>query len=394
MYNFDTVISRQGTSALKYDFHQKYGKPQGVTPFWIADMDFQIAPEITAALERTTNHGMYGYTESGASYFAAVRDWFAQGFDYHIQGDWLVKTPGVVYALAMGIRAFSQPGDGVLIQKPLYYPIEQAIIANGRTLLDNTLVYQNGRYTIDFADFEAKAATAKIFILCNPHNPVGRVWTADELAEMGRICQKHGVIVISDEIHCDIIAPGHKHMVFSNICPQVPSIICTSPSKSFNLAGLQLSNIFIQRQDLRDLFVAEIGKTGYSQLNTMGIVACEAAYRHGRPWLEAANRYIFQNAATIKSLLAQKLPQAHVVDLEGTYLLWVDFHGLDIAHDQLEQILLNEVKVWFSSGTTFGHTGDGFFRINLACPRSLLEGIPFEHVRPLQPGQPLLPGQH
>lgn len=372
---FDKIIPRHNTNSLKYDFPAKYNKPADAVPLWVADMDFPIAEEITQAIQAYTHHGIYGYSEVGDSYFATLENWFKNQHDFHIQKDWLVKTPGIVYALAMAIQAYTKVGEGVLIQKPLYYPIEGAILANHRTVIDNTLVYKNGTYHIDFDDFEKKAAQAKIFILCNPHNPVGRVWTYDELKEMARIVKKYNLIVISDEIHQDLTFDNHKHLTFANITPDVKTITCTSPSKTFNLAGLQVSNIFIPDQNLRDAFTTAMGTTGYSQLNTLGLVACQAAYTHGLPWLTQLKDYLWQNMLYVKSTLADIAPQVDVIPLEGSYLLWLDFNKLGIPHDVLEDALLTKAGLWLSSGTTFGATGEGFFRINLACPRTTLENI-------------------
>ena len=372
-HHFDKITPRQGTNSLKYDFHHRYNKPISATPLWVADMDFPVATEITAAIQKAVDHGIYGYSDTASSYFEAVASWLNTHHNYQVKEDWLIKTPGVVYALAMAIQAYCAPGEAVLIQKPLYYPIEGAILANGRQVLDNTLQYKDGQYTIDFVDFEEKARQAKIFILCNPHNPVGRVWTVAELTEMGRICKRHNVIVVSDEIHQDLVFAPHKHHCFSNLVADVPSIICTSPSKTFNLAGLQVSNIFIPDLHLRSKFVQQMANTGYSQLNTLGLVACQAACNHGLPWLNALKEYLWQNAQYVKNRLAQDLPQAHVTPLEGSYLMWIDFSPLGIPHHIIEETLLSKQKIWLSSGLQFGPTGDGFFRINLACPRSLLD---------------------
>jgi len=376
MYNFDEVINRYGTNSYKYDFPERFNKPADAIPLWVADMDFRIPPEVMTAIQKVADHGIYGYTESKLDYFQSVANWFANKHDYHIEEDWMVLAPGIVFALGMAIKGLTAPGDTILIQKPLYYPIENTILANNRIAIDNPLIYENGLYTIDIADFEEKIVenNIKMFILCNPHNPVGRVWTHDELLAMGRVCQKHNVIVVSDEIHCDIVFDGHKHLVFTNICSDFAdfSIICTAPSKTFNLAGLQVSNIFIPNKKLRGKFKHEIWATGYSQLNTMGLAACHAAYEHGSPWLDALLEYLADNANFVHDYLAQHVPQIKSIPLEGSYLKWLDFNPLDIPHLEIEE-RLNNAKVWLSSGTSFGAAGEGFFRVNLACPRSILE---------------------
>jgi len=375
-YNFDEVINRQNTNSYKYDFPEAFNKPPGALPLWVADMDFRIPPEVMAAIQKVADHGIYGYTGVKDDYFQAIEGWFADMHGYHVKNEWMVKVPGVVFALGMAIKGLTAPGDAILIQKPLYYPIENTIVANNRVSIDNPLVYSRGRYTINLEDFERKIAenNARMFILCNPHNPVGRVWTREELLGMGRICQKYKCVVVSDEIHCDIIFEGHKHLVFSTICDEFAdfSVICTAPSKTFNLAGLQNSNIFIPNEDLRARFAHEIWASGYSQLNAMGLEACRAAYLHGREWLGELIQYLAGNVAFVYEVLAAELPRIKPVALEGSYLQWLDFTALGLSHDELDA-RLDRVKVWLSSGTAFGAAGAGFFRVNLACPKSTLE---------------------
>lgn len=374
-YNFDEVINRYNTNSYKYDFPEKFNKPPDALPLWVADMDFRIPPQVMAAIQKVADHGIYGYADSKDDYFQAVAGWFADMHGYHVKSEWMVKVPGVVFGLGMAIKGLTAPGDKIVIQKPLYYPIENTIVANGRVAIDNPLVYSQGRYTIDFEDFERKIAenNAKMFILCNPHNPVGRVWTREELLTMGRICQKHGCIVVSDEIHCDLVFEGHKHLVFSTICEDFAdfSVICTAPSKTFNLAGLQNANIFIPNQGLRERFNHEIWASGYGQLNVMGLEACRAAYLYGREWLAELMQYLAKNAALTCEVMAARLPHVKVTALEGSYLQWLDFNALGLSHEELED-RLNRAKVWLSSGTAFGAAGAGFFRVNLACPRSVL----------------------
>jgi len=374
-YNFDEVINRYNTNSYKYDFPEKFNKPPDALPLWVADMDFRIPPQVMAAIQKVADHGIYGYADSKDDYFQAVAGWFADMHGYHVKSEWMVKVPGVVFGLGMAIKGLTAPGDKIVIQKPLYYPIENTIVANGRVAIDNPLVYSQGRYTIDFEDFERKITenNAKMFILCNPHNPVGRVWTREELLTMGRICQKHGCIVVSDEIHCDLVFEGHKHLVFSTICEDFAdfSVICTAPSKTFNLAGLQNANIFIPNQGLRERFNHEIWASGYGQLNVMGLEACRAAYLYGREWLAELMQYLAKNAALTCEVMAARLPHVKVTALEGSYLQWLDFNALGLSHEELED-RLNRAKVWLSSGTAFGAAGAGFFRVNLACPRSVL----------------------
>ena len=288
---FDRIIDRRHTNSLKHDFAQEEGYPPDVLPLWVADMDFQAPPGVRDALRRAVDHGIFGYSDTKGDYDQAVIHWFRTRFGWAPQASWLVKTPGVVFALAMAVRALTGPGDGVLIQPPVYYPFFSVVRNNDRRVAENRLIYENGSYRIDFEDFERKIVEhhVKLFLLCSPHNPVGRVWTPAELARMGEICRRHGVFVVSDEIHCDFAFPGHPHHVFLEAVPELEeqAIICTAPSKTFNLAGLQVSNIWIPNESVRSRFQREMGRCGCYLLNAMGLTACQAAYApsgiHSRP---------------------------------------------------------------------------------------------------------------
>lgn len=375
--DFDRIIDRKNTNSLKYDFAAKRGKPPGLLPLWVADMDFQTCPEVIEALKRAAEHGIFGYSESREAYFNALHRWYLEHFGWATQPSWLVKTPGVVYAIATAVRAYTQAGDAVLIQQPVYYPFSSAVLDNGRKLVNNPLVYENGAYRIDFADFEAKIVEnrVKLFVFCSPHNPVGRVWTREELEKVGEICLKHNVLVVSDEIHADFVYEGHRHLVFAGISPAFSdiTITCTAPSKTFNLAGLQVSNIFISNQALRRRFRAEIGRSGYSQLNTLGLVACQAAYEHGEEWLRQLRVYLEGNLALIRDFLAHRLDTVRLVEPQGTYLAWLDFKALGLTEEQREDLIVNGAKLWLDSGVMFGQDGEGFERLNFACPRAVLE---------------------
>ncbi|MDR0881513.1 MAG: pyridoxal phosphate-dependent aminotransferase [Candidatus Adiutrix sp.] len=376
-YNFDEIIPRAGTNSLKYDFARERGRPEDILPLWVADMDFQTPAEVIERLTALARHGIFGYTETKADYFEAVRSWFDCGFGYEPQPEWLVKTPGVVYALATAVRALTEPGQSVMIQEPVYYPFAGVVRANGRRLINNRLVCQNGRYRMDLADFERQIVEhqVRLFLLCSPHNPVARVWTREELTALGQICLKHHCPVVSDEIHCDFIYPGHQHHILAALGPELAdnALICTAPSKTFNLAGLQTSNIFIQNQALRKRFVSEIQRSGYSQLNTMGLAACQCAYEQGRDWLEQLKIYLAQNLDFLRDFVARRLPGLRLVEPEGTYLVWLDFSGLGLGQADLTNLIVRRAKVWLDDGRMFGQGGDGFQRINIACPRSLLE---------------------
>lgn len=375
--DFDTVIDRKNTKSLKYDFAVRRGKPADVLPLWVADMDFKVSSYITDALEAMAQHGIFGYSESEDSYFEAVKGWLQRRHNWEVQENWLTKTPGIVFALAMAVRAYTEAGDSVLIQQPVYYPFKEVILDNHRKLIDNTLVQdKDGNYKIDFEDFERKIIEEKVklFILCNPHNPVGRVWTKEELARLGDICLKHGVIVVSDEIHSDFVFEGEQH-VFATVKEELADhcIICTSPSKTFNIAGLQISNIFIPNRSLRTCFLKEVAAAGYSQVGLPGLVACEAAYRHGDEWLDAVLAYIKANAAFTREYLEKNLPKVKMVTLEGTYLVWLDFKEYGLSDAELDKRIIYEAGLWLDSGAVFGPCGEGFQRINIACPRATLE---------------------
>ena len=375
-YNFDEVIDRSNTKSFKYDYSKEMGVPEKAIPLWVADMDFQIPREATEAIMKSAQHAIYGYTITNDEYKRAVMDWFAKRFDFESKAEWIVTTPGVVFALAVIVRAFTQERDSVMIQKPVYHPFERIVVANKRKLVENSLVYENGAYHIDFDDFEQKIIEndVRMFILCSPHNPVGRVWTKDELRRMGEICLRHNCLVISDEIHCDIIYEGYKHNVFSTIDASFldNTIICTAPSKTFNLAGLQNSNIFIANERLRGGFIKEYSKTGYEQLNTMGVVASQAVYEHGHIWLAELLQYLQGNLNFMKEFF-KKHTKVKIVEPEGTYLVWLDFKDFGLSQDELDDLLLNKAQIWLSSGTSFGGQGEGFQRINIACPRKTLQ---------------------
>lgn len=377
-FDFDKIVDRKNTDCLKYDFAVKRGMPEGILPLWVADMDFQIAPAITEALEKRVAHRIFGYSEATESYFEAVKGWMKKRHGWDVSEEWLIKTPGIVFALAMAVKAFTKEGDGVLIQQPVYYPFSEVIRDNNRKVISNDLIQNaSGHYEIDFDDFEKKIITNKIklFILCSPHNPVGRVWTRDELIKIGDICIKHGVIVVADEIHEDFVYEPHKHTVFAGIKEEFRnnSITCTSPGKTFNLAGLQVSNIFIPNESLREKMRHEINAAGYSQLNTLGLVACQAAYTYGDEWYEEMIAYIKSNIEFFKSYVKENIPQLKVVDTEGTYLVWVDFRELGLTNNELENLIVNRANLWLDSGAIFGQTGEGFQRFNVACARTTLE---------------------
>ena len=375
--DFDKVVDRKNTSCLKYDFAVKRGMPADILPLWVADMDFKTSSYIQDAVAAQAEHGIYGYTESGDSYFEAVQSWFFTHYDWKVEEKWLVKTPGVVFALAMAVQAFTQENDAVMIQQPVYYPFSGVIKDNGRRIIDNTLVQDEvGNYHMDIADFEEKIVKeqVKLFFLCNPHNPVGRAWNREELEKIGDICYKHHVLIVSDEIHADFVY-NRKHQVLVNLKKEYEeiTITCTAPSKTFNIAGLQVSNIFIPDNQLRHRFKRQIAASGYSQLNAAGLAACEAAYRYGEEWYNGVKAYIRENISFTKKFLEERIPKVKMLEPEGTYLVWVDFRALGLSNRELEDLIIHKAGLWLDSGAIFGAAGEGFQRINVACPRVTLQ---------------------
>lgn len=375
--NFDTVPNRRGTNCFKYDFAREMGMPEDVLPLWVADMDFPTAPAVLERLHALAEHGIFGYTGVKDAYFSAVHNWYAQRFGWETQRSWLVTTPGVVFAIAIAIRAFTQKGDAILIQQPVYYPFADKVTENDRQLVVNPLILKNGRYEMDFADMERKIADnrVKMFLLCSPHNPVGRVWTKEELLRVGEICQKHGVLVVSDEIHADFTYAGHTHRVFASVKSEFAdfTITCTAPSKTFNLAGLQNSNIFIPNRQLRHAYKKELSACGCGGTNCMGMAACQAAYEAGADWLEQLKQYLAGNLAYVRQFLREKLPDIALIEPEGTYLVWLDLRKLGLTEQQQRQLIVQDAKLWLDTGTLFGQGGEGFERINIACPRATIE---------------------
>ena len=375
--DFDRIIDRKNTRCLKYDFAVNRGMPEDVLPLWVADMDFETSSYIEDALTERVQEGIFGYSDVQTPYFEIIRDWMIRHHDWEPQEKWLIKTPGVVFALAMAVKAYTDPGDKVLLQQPVYYPFSEVITDNGREVVSNDLVLtEDGTYKIDFADFEQKIIVngIKLFLLCSPHNPVGRVWTKEELEKIGDICVKHGVTVVSDEIHNDFIWEG-THTVFAGIKKEFAdiSVTCTSPSKTFNLASMLISNIFIPNQILRRKFRKEMDRAGISQLSVLGLVATEAAYAHGDEWYAAMKNYVRDNIAFARAYVEENLPGVRMIDTQGTYLIWLDFRQTGLTVEQLDHKIIYEAGLWLDSGKIFGKTGEGFERINVACPRAVLQ---------------------
>ena len=374
---FDEIIDRHNTNSYKWDFAVENGKPEDVLPLWVADMDFKAPQAVIDALVAAAQHGVFGYTGTKRPYFDAIAAWMKKRFDWNVEEQWLVKTPGVVNAFTMAVRAYTKPGDAVLLQPPVYPPMHAAVKNNDRRLVYNELVLLDGRYEIDFADFEQKIASeqVRVFILCSPHNPIGRAWSVEELTRMGDICVKYGVAVVSDEIHQDLVLPGHSHHVFASLKPEFREITvtCTAPSKTFNVAGLHASNIFIEHAAMRGAFTQEMARAGVGGGNQLGLIACQAAYEHGEAWLDELMEYIKGNVEFTRAFLAEHLPQVKLIEPEATYLLWLDFRALGMSDADLNTLIAQQAKLWLNDGPTFGPGGSGFQRMNIACPRSVLE---------------------
>ncbi len=388
VYHFDEEISRRGTHSIKWEFLFPNGRPQygdhadpkygreRILPMWVADMDFQGPPEMIEALVQRARHGIFGYSLAGDSYYEAVLGWMARRYGRSVPREWLVITPGVVPAINMLIQALVQPGEKVLVQRPVYYPFFAAIENNGAQIVSNSLVLENGRYRMDFDDLATKTAdpTVTMAILCSPHNPVGRVWTPEELEQFGHICRANNVLIISDEIHCDLIYDGHTFTPFDRVSPDFAanSIICTAPSKTFNIAGLKTSNLIIPQAEWRHRLARVMARHGLLGSNAFGLVATEAAYNHGEAWLTAVMAYIQANYRFMADYLATHLPQLRPIPPEGTYLVWVDCRALGLDAAARKELFMGQARVFLDEGELFGPEGEGFERFNIACPRAIL----------------------
>ncbi|MDE7182549.1 MAG: pyridoxal phosphate-dependent aminotransferase [Clostridia bacterium] len=376
-YDFDKIYDRKSTNSLKYDFAAERGKPKDILPLWVADMDFQAPEEVIAEIKQKAEHGIFGYSEPDENYFNALHSWFLNRHGWNTQPHNFVLTCGVVFSICALLRTLTKEGDAVIICQPVYYPFAQSVTDNGRKLVVSELKNDNGYYTVDFENFEKKIIEngVKVFILCNPHNPVGRVWTRDELARMGDICLKHGVFVISDEIHSDFVYGENKHTVFSTVKKEFEKIsaICTAPTKTFNIAALHIANTYIYDGEVRKRFIAELDRQGYSQPNIMGLIACQAAYTHGAQWLDSLKNYLDGNIKFIKDYIEDNIPCLSFLPPQGTYLAWIDCRKLNLSDSGLEKLIVEKAGLWLDDGYIFGKGGSGFERINFACPKSTLK---------------------
>ena len=385
-YDFDKIIPRRGTNSVKWDV----AKEDGVIPMWVADMDFQAAPCIRQALKERMDHGVFGYTLVPNSYYESIISWFDRRHQWHIERDWIIYTSGVVPAISAIIKALTEPGDKVLVQTPVYNCFFSSIRNNGCTTAENALVRKGNSYEIDFDDFEKQAADekTKVFLLCNPHNPAGRVWTPEELSRMNDICLKHGVQVISDEIHCELVMPGYKFTPFAAVSKacQDNCITTNSPTKSFNIAGLQIANIITNNDTIKRKIDRAININEVCDVNPFGVIALQAAYNEGESWIDQLNLYLWENYKVLKDFFQEHLPKLKVLKLEGTYLVWIDISATGLKADELTNELLQHGKVMVTSGTMYGKTpGADYLRLNIAMPRSLMLEALLRIAQVLQP---------
>ncbi len=375
-YNFDEIIPRRGTNSLKWDT----AGDDNTLPMWVADMDFRTAPEVIEALEKRAKHGIFGYVKVPETYYASIIGWFQRRHGLAIEKEWILYTTGVVPALSVIVKSLTAPGDKILIQTPVYNCFFSVVRNNGREIVTNSLIYENGTYCIDFDDLEKKAADpqVKLLLLCNPHNPAGRVWTRQELLRLGEICLRNNVRIIADEIHCELVAPGHKYLPFASLSGEFlqHSVTCTSPSKAFNLAGLQVANIFAADEETRNKINQTLKADELAALNSFAAESLIAAYDNGEEWLNELNRYIHDNYLYLKDFLHRHLPRLTALPLEGTYLAWIDCSATGQTSGEITQTLLEKEKLWINPGSMYGTEGDNFIRLNIACPRTLLtEGL-------------------
>ena len=374
---FNETIDRRNTNSLKWDNPDLKYNPENLIPLWVADMDFRAPESVLKTLAERIEHGVVGYTFPPDGYYRSIVNWMGKRHQWNIKKEWILPVPGVVPSINIAIQAFTKEGEGVLIQRPVYGPFTGAVINNGRKLVNSPLELRDNRYVINIVDFEKKIVdnNVRMFIFCSPHNPGGRVWTVEELKAVGDICIKHNVLIVADEIHQDLVFKKYKHTPiaslgyeYSNIC-----ITCTSPNKTFNIAGLQNANLIIENTDIYNKFSNHIKKLALNEINLFGIIACESAYKTGEDWLVQVLDYIEENKKFVINFFSHKIPDVRIMDNEGTYLLWMDFRSLVFPGNSLSSLILQKANVRLSDGFGFGEEGKGFLRMNIACPRSTLE---------------------
>jgi len=375
-YDFDTVIDRRNTNSVKWDLARERFGLEGVLPMWVADMDFRTPQPVADSLKRMVETGVFGYSTVPESYYRAVSAWLRKRHGWNTEHDWIVLTPGVMTGVHIAIKAFTSPGDRVIVHTPTYYPFFRAITNNGCEILDSPMRVEGGKYKIDFHDLERRIdRRTRLTILCSPHNPIGRVWEREELMELGQLCLDRDITVVSDEIHSDIVYDGFKHIPFASISEAFASrsVVCTAASKTFNLPGLRTSGIIIPNGSLRETFTETLRTCGISSPNMLGVAATEAAYRFGEPWLDELLHYLEGNLDLLEKYAAESIPGLRVTRPEGTFLAWLDFRGCGIDAERLGSFVREEARVGLQPGTLFGCREEGFERMNIGCPRSLLE---------------------
>jgi len=371
-YNFDEIVQRRGSNSYKWDTATN----NDILPMWVADMDFRTAPAIIETLHHRVEHGIFGYTKVPDYYYQATIDWFNRKHNFNIDREWMLFTSGVVPALSAIIKALTVPGDKVLVQTPVYNCFFSSIRNDECEMVSNQLIYENGTYTIDFDDLERKAADPKVklMLLCSPHNPAGRVWKRDELERIGEICFRNNVIVVSDEIHCDLVYEGYTHIPFASISEkfQQNSVTCIAPTKTFNLAGIQVANIVAADDTIRRKIDKALNVNEVCEINCFAVEALTAAYNHGEEWLKELKSYLYANYKYLEDFFSQYLPHLPVTKLEATYLVWVDCRELKHTSKEITEMLLNKEKLWVNEGTMYGAAGEGFIRINIATQQENL----------------------
>lgn len=373
-YDFDSIIDRSGTNSVKWGYRRRLCGREDVIPLWVADMDYAVAPEIQEAIRERAAHPVYGYPIRQDGFYESLMRWSLRRYAWELKREWLCYAPGVVPAINAAVLAYTRPGDKVVIQGPVYHPFRAAILNNGRRLVDDALKLDEGGYRMDLAALErAVDARVKLLILCNPHNPVGRVWTREELLALAELCARRGLVVLSDEIHADIIMPRHRHVPFASVSADAAarSVTCLAVSKTFNLAGLCAANVVIPDRRLRDEYEAVSESLALNVTNVFGVAAQEAAYSRGEPWLTELLSYLAGNYARLCAALAGG--PVRVMPLEGTYLAWLDCRALGLDDEALKAFFLDRARLWLDEGVKFGPQGSGFMRLNLACPRATLD---------------------
>ncbi|MDR0421114.1 MAG: PatB family C-S lyase [Prevotellaceae bacterium] len=374
-YNFDEIVERRNTGCEKYDKCMEIFGTEDLIPLWVADMDFKVAKPVTDALRKRIDHQIFGYTFQMQAYFDAIINWQKRRNNWDIRQDWIIHCPGVVPGLNFAVQSLTNEGDKVVIMPPVYYPFFTAVTDNNRILLENNLKHNGLDYFIDFDDLDKKLKDAKMLIFCNPHNPVGRVWKRDELEKVAELCIKHKVIIISDEIHSDLIFTPHKHIPLATLSPEVADLCLTlfAPSKTFNIAGFATSVAVASNQNIYDTFASVIKRLHLTDGNIIGTTALEAAYNHGEEWLEQMLEYISENAQFVTDFFKQNIPQIKTKHPESTFLQWIDFSALNLTQNELVDFLTKDAKVGLNNGTFFSQTeGTGFMRLNFACPRAVI----------------------